>query len=105
LSAFRHYFQRSGWEMTFDLSLARRRVESDHVIDRTGITDQQWWQQIGPTFAHVFDATRFPLADRVGQAAGQEHQAAHDPEHAYRFGLDRLIDGVTALITRRCSAP
>lgn len=85
--------------------IARRRVESDHVIERTGITDQQWWQQISPTFANVFDATRFPLADRVGQAAGQEHQGAHDPEHAYRFGLDRLLDGVTSLITRRCSAP
>lgn len=85
--------------------VARRRVEADQVIDRTGITDQQWWQQVGPTFAQVFDATRFPLADRVGHAAGQAHQAAHDPEHTYRFGLDRLIDGVTALITRRCAAP
>lgn len=85
--------------------VARRQVESDQVIDRTGITDQQWWQQIGPTFAQVFDATRFPLANRVGQAAGQAHQAAHDPEHAYRFGLDRLIDGVAALIARRCAVP
>jgi hypothetical protein len=68
--------------------LARRRVEADQVIDRTGITDQQRWQQVGPSFVQVFDATRFPLADRVGQAAGQPHQAAHDPEYAYRFGLD-----------------
>jgi AcrR family transcriptional regulator len=85
--------------------VARRRVEADQVIRRTGITDQQWWQQVGPAFARVFDATQFPLADRVGQAAGQAHQAAHDPEHAYRFGLDRLIDGVTALISRRGAAP
>lgn len=84
---------------------ARRRIESDHVIDRTGITDKQWWQQVGPSFAEVFDPTRFPLADRVGRAAGQAHQAAHDPEHAYQFGLDRLIDGVTALIKRRTAAP
>lgn len=81
--------------------VARRRVEADQVIERTGITDQQWWEQVGPTFAQVFDATRFPLADRVGQAAGQAHQAAHDPEHAYRFGLDRLIEGVAALVARR----
>lgn len=85
--------------------VARRRVEADRVIERTGITDQQWWQQAGPIFAQVFDATRFPLADRVGQAAGQAHQAAHDPEHAYRFGLDRLIDGVAVLMTRRSAAP
>ena len=83
--------------------VARRRVEADQVIERTGITDRQWWEQVGPTFAQVFDATRFPLADRVGQAAGQAHQAAHDPEHAYRFGLDRLIEGVSALVARRGS--
>lgn len=81
--------------------VARRRVGADQVIERTGITDRQWWDQVGPTFAQVFDATRFPLADRVGQAAGQAHQAAHDPEHAYQFGLDRLIEGVSALVARR----
>ena len=26
-------------------------------------------------------------------------------QHAYRFGLDRLIDGVAALIMRGCVAP
>ena len=81
--------------------VARRRVEADQVIERTAMTDQQWWQQVGPAFAQVFDAARFPLAARVGRAAGQTHQAAHDPEHAYRFGLDRLIEGVGVLITRR----
>ena len=81
--------------------VARRRVEADQVVERTGITDRQWWEQVGPTFAQVFDATRFPLADRVGQAAGQAHRAAHDPEHAYRFGLDRLIEGVSAMVARR----
>jgi hypothetical protein len=44
--------------------LARRRVEADQVIDRTGITDQQWWQQVGPSFVQVFDTTRFPLDDQ-----------------------------------------
>ncbi len=83
--------------------VARRRVEADQVIERTGITDRQWWEQVGPTFAQVFDAPRFPLADRVGRAAGQAHQAAHDPEHAYRFGLERLIEGVSALVARRAS--
>lgn len=85
--------------------VARRRVESDQVVERTGITDQQWWQRIGPAFAQVFDPKRFPVADRVGQAAGQAHQAAHDPAHAYSFGLDRLIDGVDMLSARRRAMP
>jgi hypothetical protein len=45
-----------------------------------------------------FDPARYPVADRVGSAAGQEHQAAYDLEHEYAFGLDRIIDGLAALI-------
>lgn len=34
---------------------------------------------------------------------GQTHQAAHNPEHAFAFafGLDRLLDGIEALIGER----
>jgi len=38
------------------------------------------------------------LATRVGSAAGAAHGSAHDPGHAYRFGLQRLLDGLAALI-------
>ncbi|MFZ1489934.1 MAG: TetR/AcrR family transcriptional regulator C-terminal domain-containing protein, partial [Ilumatobacteraceae bacterium] len=83
--------------------VARNRVQADQVTQRTGITDQQWWEMIGPAFADVFDANRFPVAGRVGEAAGQTHQAAHSPEHAYHFGLERLIDGVAAHIGHSAS--
>lgn len=81
--------------------VARRRIEAEQVVRRTGITDQQWWEFVGPAFSEVFDATRFPLADRVGQAAGQAHQSAQNPEHAFGFGLERIIDGIAAQIARR----
>lgn len=81
--------------------VARRRIEADQVVRRTGLTDDQWWQAVGPAFAEVFEHARFPIADRVGKAAGQAHQAAHNPEHAYAFGLDRLIEGIAALINQR----
>jgi AcrR family transcriptional regulator len=81
--------------------VARTRIQSEQVVRHTGLTDQQWWEIVGPAFAQVFNPTQFPFADRVGQAAGQAHQAAHNPEHAYSFGLDRLIDGLAAHITDR----
>lgn len=81
--------------------VARNRIQSEQVVRHTGVTDQQWWEIVGPAFAQVFDAIQFPVADRVGQAAGQAHQAAQNPEHAYSFGLDRLIDGIAAQITDR----
>jgi AcrR family transcriptional regulator len=81
--------------------VARRRIEADRAVRRTGISDEQWWHRVQPLFAEVFDPARFPVAARVGQAAGQAHQAAHSPEHAYAFGLDRLLEGVAALIATR----
>ncbi|HZE38775.1 MAG TPA: TetR/AcrR family transcriptional regulator C-terminal domain-containing protein [Stackebrandtia sp.] len=81
--------------------VARRRVDADRAVRRTGMTDAQWWGRVQPLIDDVFDPARFPLAARIGQAAGQEHQAAHNPEHAYAFGLERLIRGVAALIADR----
>lgn len=78
--------------------VARRRLEADRAVRSTGITDQQWRQAVQPALAEVFDPARFPTAARVGEAAGQAHQAAHNPEHAYAFGLDRLIQGIEVLI-------
>ena len=78
--------------------VARRKVEAERAERRSGITDAQWWQAAGPALAEVFDAARFPVADRVGGAAGQAHQAAYNVEHEYVFGLDRLIEGIGALI-------
>jgi hypothetical protein len=37
-------------------------------------------------------------AARVGAAAGAAHGAAYDPDHAYTFGLQRVLDGLGALI-------
>lgn len=78
--------------------VARRRIESDRVVRRTGLTDEQWWELVAPPLAEVLDPARVPLASRVGQAAGEAHQAAHDPEHAYAFGLERLIAGIASLV-------
>ncbi|MET8149207.1 TetR/AcrR family transcriptional regulator [Actinoplanes sp. NPDC049668] len=83
--------------------VARRRIEADRVVRRTGISDEQWWERVQPLVEEVFDAARFPVAARVGEAAGQAHQAAHNPEHAYAFGLDRLLEGVAALIGTRAT--
>jgi AcrR family transcriptional regulator len=40
----------------------------------------------------------YPLAVRVGAAAGQVMNAPHSPPHAYEFGLDRVIDALAGLV-------
>ncbi|UKD54539.1 TetR/AcrR family transcriptional regulator [Amycolatopsis sp. FU40] len=80
--------------------LARRKVEAARVVRQTGMTDQQWWAATAPALAEVYEPRRFPVADRVGAAAGQTHQAPYSLDHEYAFGLDRLIEGIAALVNR-----
>jgi AcrR family transcriptional regulator len=79
----------------------RSAVAATLVAQRTGLTDEQWWERAAPVLERVFDPGRHPTAERVGAAAGQEYQAAVDPARAFAFGLERLLDGVEALIGAR----
>jgi hypothetical protein len=49
----------------------------------------------------VVDPERYPLAARVGEAAGEAHGSTYDPAHAYAFGLERVLDGLAVLVDRR----
>lgn len=94
-------------EMDFSLTFllafvqANARAAQDARAARTGTDDAQWWADNGPLLERVLDADAYPLAVRVGAAAGAAQGSAHDPEHAYRFGLERVLDGLAALIDRR----
>jgi AcrR family transcriptional regulator len=69
-----------------------------------GQDDAQWWAVAGPALARVLDPDDYPLASRVGSAVGAAHGSAADPEHAYRFGLDRVLDGLAAFVVERVPA-
>jgi AcrR family transcriptional regulator len=77
---------------------ARGAAEAAEAQDRTGMSDQQWWGTYGPLLAEVLDPARYPVAVRVGTAAGAEYGAAHDPARSFRFGLQRIIEGISAFI-------
>ncbi len=77
---------------------ARSAVDAAVVQKVTGQTDAQWWQEHEQSFESVFDASRFPLAAKVGTAVGQIYGAAHDPQRSFEFGLARLLDGMEAYI-------
>jgi AcrR family transcriptional regulator len=80
---------------------ARFAAEADAVQRTTDLTDEQWWAAHASILALVVDETRYPLAARVGSAAGAAHGAAYSPTHAFEFGLARVIDGLGVLIDRR----
>ncbi|MEV7008259.1 TetR/AcrR family transcriptional regulator [Streptosporangium sp. NPDC051022] len=80
---------------------ARVQANMAQVQRDSGMTDAEWWVINAPLLDKVMDGSRFPVASRVGQAAGQEYQALADPERAFAFGLERILDGVAVLIARR----
>jgi len=57
----------------------------------------QLWAQWGDRLA-TYVGPDYPLAVRVGAAAGQALNAAYGPAHAYEFGLARVIDALDRLI-------
>jgi AcrR family transcriptional regulator len=62
--------------------------------------DASWWAEVGPLLQRLVDPAAYPLADRVGSAVGAAQGAAFDPERAYSFGLERVLDGLDALVAR-----
>jgi len=82
----------------FVQTVARWAAEAAAARRETGLTDEQWWAANEPLLSRVITAETYPTAVRVGTAAGAAHGAAYDPAHAYAFGLQRVLDGIAALI-------
>lgn len=87
----------------FVTSVARIAIDTRRASLDSGMTDHEWWERVAPVLARVFDPARYPLAARIGEAAGQAHDAAYSADHAYEFGLARVLDGLDRLIESRSS--
>lgn len=82
-------------------SVARIRLLQHSAQEESGQSDLEWWVATAPILETAMSGQHFPVAARVGQAAGMAHQAVTNPEHALAFGLDRILAGVEALIAKR----
>ncbi|TMC13496.1 MAG: TetR/AcrR family transcriptional regulator [Chloroflexi bacterium] len=80
---------------------ARAAADTRAVARDSAMADAQWWEQTAPLLADVVDDRAYPIASRVGAAAGARHGGPYSPDHAYEFGLGRLLDGLAALIDHR----
>ncbi|MGW4891387.1 TetR/AcrR family transcriptional regulator [Kitasatospora sp. NPDC004240] len=84
----------------FVQTCARVAADERAAEQDSAMSDERWWAANAPLLARVFDAERHPTAARVGAAAGAAHGGAYSPDHAYDFGLARVLDGLAALIDR-----
>ncbi|MEU6243518.1 TetR/AcrR family transcriptional regulator [Streptomyces sp. NPDC047024] len=86
--------------LDFVRSVARATLDTKAAARDSAMSDAQWWEANEPLLAKVFDPARFPLASRVGSAAGAAHQGMYNPDHAFTFGLHRIMDGLAQLMSR-----
>lgn len=86
--------------LDFVHSVARATLDIRAAARDSAMSDQQWWAVNAPLLAKVFDPDRFPLATRVGSAAGAAHQGMYNPDHAFSFGLRRILDGLAHLMSQ-----
>jgi AcrR family transcriptional regulator len=84
--------------LEFVAGIARAAADARATARDTAMNDVEWWETHAPLLEKVFDPARYPVATRVGAAAGEAYQSAYSPDHAYRFGLPRVLDGLAALI-------
>src|SRR5262249_14266363 len=80
---------------------AAPRVRARRVTTRRLLSPDR--ASSGPLLARVLDRASYPMAARVGTAAGAAHGAAYSAEHAYAFGLRRVLEGLAALVEPRRS--
>lgn len=90
----------------FVAGVARTVLDVRDEAGRSGLSDDEWWEARSPVLDRVWDAERWPVATRIstedtfvvdGPAGYLENEARHDLE----FGLQRLLDGIEALVARR----
>jgi AcrR family transcriptional regulator len=84
--------------LTFVQAWARAAADARAMEKDSAMDDMEWWKTSGPLLARVLDKNAYPVATRVGSAAGAGHGSAYSPGHAYTFGLQRVVDGLSLLI-------
>lgn len=87
--------------LIFVQACARAAADAGAAEHDSAMNDEQWWAANAPLLACVFDQRAYPLAARVGAAAGAAHGSAFNPDHAFDFGLHRVLDGLATLIDAR----
>ena len=86
--------------LAFVQAWARSAADARAAEAESAMTDEQWWTANAPLLERVLDPATYPLATRVGTAAGETHGTAYDPDQAYSFGLERVLDGLAVLVER-----
>jgi Tetracyclin repressor-like, C-terminal domain len=65
--------------LSFVQAWARAAADAKATRRESAMDDERWWAAHAPLLQKVLDPADYPLAARVGTAAGTAHRAAHNP--------------------------
>jgi AcrR family transcriptional regulator len=82
---------------SFVAGLARTSVEASRAERDTGVSDEEWWLAQRPYLDELMAGGDIPLLSRVGEGGGFEGSQ----DRGFEFGLQRILDGIEALIAAR----
>jgi hypothetical protein len=82
----------------FAIGAARPQAQARKVREATGLSDDQWWHTIEP-YLSTRDFSPYTVANRIGPIVGELYGLG-DPDMAFKFGIERLLDGFAVLIER-----
>lgn len=90
--------------VTLVVGFATNVVRAEHAVRQaerqSGQTDLEWWEANAEELGRVMASRDYPIAGRVGSAAGEAYQAGTDPRRELEFGLARILDGIEAYVAR-----
>jgi AcrR family transcriptional regulator len=83
----------------YAIGAARPQAQAKKVREATGLSDTKWWETIEP-YLQTVDYSPYPVANRIGPIVGELYGLG-DPDMAFKFGIERLLDGFAVLIERK----
>lgn len=84
----------------FVTGVARQQIQNAAVPQETGVTDEEFWSHQYPVLAKAMESGNYPA-----MAALSEDAFDLGWEATFEFGLERLLDGIAALVDARRESP
>ena len=79
--------------------LARSSLEASQAASETGVSDVDWWATQEPYLATAMAGEQNPMLGKVAEDGGFDGPS----DRSFEFGLQRILDGMQALIAARRS--
>ncbi|MBE1578692.1 TetR/AcrR family transcriptional regulator [Amycolatopsis roodepoortensis] len=74
-------------------------AETAQVEQETGQSTDAWWGQRSVFWEKYFDVERHPAMTRIWESGGYDADTCEAADETFAFGLERLLDGIEALVT------